>query len=114
MISYTCWSHRHKYLNIIELFLNQTISSEEFFKQYVDLHQYNILLAKQLEFEKFDLIVLDKYLEFEKIISSLTIAIEVEISLKSINDKDLSFIPSEDFLKIYIKDEFLKKIRYYC
>ena len=109
MQSLIFWSYRRNYLNLLESFNSKSISSDEFLNQFVQLHQSNLFLAQQL---KLDLFVPDQYTQFEQLILSLTAVIEVEISLNY-----LGLIPSmeeDDFLRIYINNKFIQRVRFYC
>ena len=109
MQSLIFWSQQRDYLNLLESFTNKSISSDEFLTQFVQLHQSNLFLAEQLELDFF---VPDHYTQFEQLISSLTAVIEVSISLNYLGL--IMSMKEDDFLRTYIKNKFLQRIRFYC
>ena len=116
---YFFWNSRHNYLQILESFIYHDRDFTEFVEEFVQLVESN-----RNENEKIEVYFPTKleHIQFTLLILSLNKILLLEVEsrlndLKSIENNDLSFIPStqdEDFLKIYIKNKFFKKIRSYC
>lgn len=126
------WQSRKEYCQILDLFISNKITIDEFFKQFYGLRGSNLKASKMwkdnLEAEACGILTKSNEIDFQlnpesrgftKIIShlhSLTDLCDPEITLEMNlkNPELLGYGISEEFLRLQIKEDFLPIIVEYC
>ena len=98
--------NQYVYLEIIESFIRKDINFNQFRNQFERL-----LLKNLTPFKVYHVQVLPKtYVEFTKLIVDIYDCIEMEAEIDSLNWDSLN----DEFLRVYLKDNYLLKIHQYC
>ena len=100
------WISQYVYLEILESFIRKDINFDQF------RNQFERLLLKNLNpFEVYHVQVLpETYVEFTKLILDIYDVIEMEAEIDSLGLNSLN----EEFLRVYLEDNYLLKIHQYC